>query len=173
MSAGPSIRLARNTVAAIVVAATALAANADDNTLLIQHQPDGSFRVWHIEGETELTDLELQTLEASASPEGGEPMQTAAGLARAIDTGDGIVRIEIPGAPRDKALLIDRDACGGVRAWHAAGQTLLTDGQLTDLVVAAAPGGGKTFMLGDRRAKAFTTRLGVIAVMWKPVERRR
>jgi len=163
----------KNLVAAIVVAATALAANAADNTLLIQHEPNGSFKVWHIEGESNLTDAELQTLEVSAKPGGGETIQTSAGPASAFDTGDGIITIAIPGAPRDKALLIDRDACGGVGTWHSAGPTVLTDEQLTDLVVAAQPGGGKTLMLGNSRAKAFTTRVGVIAVIWKPAEHRR
>jgi hypothetical protein len=166
------MRYARNIIAAIVVAATALAASAADNMLLIQHQPNGEFKVWHFEGETNLTDVELQTLEASAKPGGGEAIQTAAGSARAFEAEDGIIVIEVPGALHDKTLLIDRDACGGLKTWHSAGSTVLTDEQLTELVVAALPGGGKVVMLGGNRAKAYTTKLGVIAIIWPPVKRR-
>lgn len=162
----------RNTIAAIVLAASALAANAADNLLLIQHEASGGFKVWHAEGETQLADVELQTLEASAKPGGGEPVQTAAGPARAFETESGVIVVEVPAALHDKTLMIDRDACGGAKIWHSVGTTVLSDEHLTELVIAALPGGGKTIMLGGNRAKAYTTRLGVVAIIWPPVKRK-
>ncbi|MBI4756778.1 MAG: hypothetical protein HY778_15445 [Betaproteobacteria bacterium] len=164
------MRLARNVVAAIVAWAAVLSAQAADHTLLIQVVPGGAYKVWHSEGETQLSDDEAQTLEVSARPEGGDSVATSAGPARAFESRDGVI-ISIPGARSDKTLLIDRDACGGVRMWHSAGATTLTDEELTELVLAAVPGGGKRVSVRGMHAKAFSTRLGIIAVMWKPVVR--
>jgi hypothetical protein len=59
---------------------------AVDNVLLIQLQPGGAYRVWHTEGESQLTDDEVMALEATARPGGGEEMATGAGPARAHET---------------------------------------------------------------------------------------
>ena len=162
---------ARKVLAAIVVAVAAWSALAADNTLLIQLEADGKLKVWHSEGETKLADDELDALEASARPDGGEEMHTAAGAARAYATPSGVT-IAFPGARADKALLIDRDACGGLRIWHAAGATALTDDQLTELVLTALPDGGKRVAIGEGRyAKGYTIALGVAIVIWKPPAR--
>lgn len=157
-------------LAAILFAVLAFSARAGDDTLLIQMEKDGSYKVWHIEGDSNPSQDELLALEGSATPEGGPLRMTAAGMARAFEVAEGIA-IEIPGAPVDKRLLMDRDACGGVKVWHSAGATQLTDDQLTELVLAAEPGGGKRVNLGKRYAKTFSTRIGVIAVLWDPTRR--
>lgn len=154
------------------VAAAAFSAHASaDNTLLIKLEPDGRYTVWQSTGETALAEGEVLALEASATPQGGEPMQTSAGLASAAVTKDGVV-ISVPAAQRDKALLIDRDACGAVKLWHSAGPTALTDDQITELVVSALPGGGKSIALGTSLAKAYSTDLGTMVVIWARAERR-
>ena len=146
------------------------AAHAADNTLLIQLQRDGSYVVWHSEGATHLSDDELTTLSASAKPEGGEGIVTTAGLANAFEIAHAVL-VVLPNARSDKKLLIDRDACGGVRVWHSEGSTTLTEEQLTDLVLSALPDGGKRVSIGDKYAKAYTVELGVVAVVWAPVQR--
>jgi hypothetical protein len=156
-------------VAAVAAAFSAHA--AADNTLLIRLEPDGRYTVWHSKGETALAEGEVLALEASATPQGGEPMQTSAGLASAAVTKEGTV-ISLPDAKRDKTLLIDRDACGGVKVWHSEGTTSLTDAQITDLVVSALPGGGKSIALGTSLAKAYSTNYGVMVVIWTRAERR-
>lgn len=160
----------QNVIAAIVSAIAILPAYAADNALLIQIEQDGRFKVWHVEGETRLTEDEVFTLAASARPEGGEKILTGAGIASAFDTKGGIV-IEIPGAKSDKALLVERDACGGVKVWHAEGSTSLTDEQLTELVLSALPDGGRTVPVGKRYAKAYAASLGVTVVLWEPAAR--
>lgn len=157
-------------VAALIAALASTPARADDNALLIQLQQDGSYRVWHSEGATHLPEQELLELEASARPEGGEIMQTLRGPAQAFDTRDGVV-IDIPGAGTDRRLLIDRDLCGALKIWHADGPTHLTDDELTELVLTALPEGGKRIKVGTTHAKGYSTRIGVIAVIWKPVAR--
>jgi hypothetical protein len=161
----------RRLFVAVVAASAVFSANAAEDTLLIQMEQNGSFKVWHGRGETQLSDAELQALDASAAPEGGPPIATAAGLARAYETPDGI-RIDIPEAPRDKTLLYGRDNCGGVSIWHSTGSIVLTDEQLTELVVNALPLGGKGIPVGTRVAKPYTTRIGVIVVIWQPHIRR-
>lgn len=155
---------------AAVMAATAFAAHADDRALLIQLAADGSFKVWHSEGASNLGDDELLDLLASAKPGGGETIDTSAGPASAFDTPRGVV-VELPRAKSDKSLLIDRDNCGAVKAWHAEGATMLSDDQLTELMLSALPGGGGRVPVGDKIAKAYTTELGVIALIWKPAAR--
>lgn len=155
---------------AAVVTAAALAAHADDRALLIQLANDGGFKVWHSEGASNLSDDELLELLASAKPEGGETVDTSAGPASAFDTARGVV-VKLSRAKSDKALLIDRDNCGAVKAWHAEGTTTLSDGQLTELMLTALPGGGTRVPVGDKLAKAYTTELGVIALIWKPAAR--
>lgn len=161
------MRFLLHLVTAIVLVLPVGSAVAADTPLLIQLQPDGKYRVWHTEGDTHLSDDELLTLAASARPEGGEPMEVSAGPARAFELPQAVL-IEIPGAPADKALLLDRDECGGIKVWHDAGATQLSEDQLTELVLTAVPGGGKRVMVGKDYAKAFTTRLGVVAMIWKP-----
>ncbi len=158
------------TIATLAAALAAFSAQAADTTLLIQLEPNGRFKVWHTEGETNLPEEQVLALEAAARPEGGETLDTAAGPARAYVTQAGIT-IAVPGAQSDKTLLIDRDACGGVKVWHAEGATRLTEDELTELVLTALPGGGKRVSVGGNYAKAFTTGLGVMAVIWQPVRR--
>lgn len=160
-------------VAAILCAAVSIAAGAADTatkTLLIQIGGDAHFKVWYGTGETQFTEDELADLTASAKPEGGAPINTAAGPASAVDTGQGIV-IRVPQAKTDKTLLVDRDNCGGVKFWHAAGTTTLTEDQLTELALTALPGGGKNLAFGEFVARGYTAPLGVVAVIWKPVKR--
>jgi hypothetical protein len=52
------------------------------------------------------------------------------------------VIIELIEHQQDRELLVDRDACGHVKTWHAEGVTRLSEDQATDLVMAALPGGG-------------------------------
>jgi hypothetical protein len=164
------MRLLLHIAAAILVASAAGTAAAADNTLLIQLQKDGSYLVWHSEGATRLTDDELTTLSASARPEGGERLLTSAGPASAFEIPHAVL-IVLTEAKSDRRLLIDRDACGGVRVWHAEGATLLTEDQLTDLVLSALPDGGKPIALGANYGKAYAMELGIVAVIWAPVQR--
>jgi len=149
----------------LVVWLAAAAAGAADNVLLIQMQPGGRYLVWHTEGESRLSDDEAMALEVTARPEGGAEMQTSAGPARAYETSDGVA-IRLSAAQDDKALLIDRDNCGHIRLWHAAGATNLPEDQITDIVMSALPGGGKRLTVGRYHVKAFITRLGVTATLW-------
>ena len=148
---------------AILMAATA--AGATDNVLLIQMQPGGRYLVWHTEGESRLSDEEIMALEVTARPGGGEEVPTASGRARAYETSDGVT-IRLPEAKNDTALLIDRDECGHVRLWHAAGATNLSEDQITDIVMSALPEGGKRLTVGKYYVKAFITKLGVTAALW-------
>jgi hypothetical protein len=166
------MRFVLNIIAGIVVAAHALSVDAADSTILIQNDPAGGFKLWHIEGESNLSERELLLLEASATPDGGKEIETGHGPARAHETANGVI-VELMAAKRDRKLLLDRDACSALKAWHAEGSTQLSNDQLGDLVVTAAPDGGSLVVIGDRVAKAFTTRLGVIAIIWKPINRRR
>ncbi len=149
----------------LVVWLAAAAAGAADNVLLIQMQPGGGYLVWHTEGESRLSDDEAMALEVTARTEGGAEMQTSAGPARAYETSDGVT-IRLSAAQDDKALLIDRDNCGHIRLWHAAGATNLPEDQITDIVMSAQPGGGKRLTVGRYHVKAFITRLGVTATLW-------
>jgi hypothetical protein len=148
---------------AFLMAATA--AGATDNVLLIQMQSGGRYLVWHTEGETRISDDEVMALEATAKPEGGPEMPTSAGPARAYETSDGVT-IRLLAATNDKALLLDRDDCGHVRVWHAAGPTNLSEDQITDIVMSALPEGGKRITVGKYYVKAFITKLGVTASLW-------
>lgn len=143
----------------------ATAVFAADNVLLIQLQPGGQYKVWHTEGESMLTDDEVMDLEVTAKPEGGVEMSTSAGPARARETSEGVV-IDLPAARVDKAVLIDRDGCGHIRLWHAAGTTNLTEDQVTDIFISALPEGGKRIAVGSYYVKAFITKLGVTATLW-------
>ena len=138
---------------------------AVDNVLLIQLQPGGAYRVWHTEGESQLTDDEVMALETTARPGGGEEMATGAGPARAHETSDGVT-ISLSAARNDNFLLLDRDDCGHVRVWHSAGATNLPEDQITDIFISALPGGGKRVIAGDYQVKAFITKLGVTASLW-------
>lgn len=153
-------------LAAAMTTITTAAANAADNVLLIQLQPGGQYKVWHTEGESMPTDDEVMTLEVNAKPEGSAEMPTAAGPARAYETADGVV-IALPAAQSDKAVLVDRDNCGHIRLWHAAGTTNLTEEQITDIFMSATAEGGKRITIGDWHVKAFITKLGVTATLWK------
>jgi hypothetical protein len=151
----------------VLSASTTLAA---DNSLLIQVEPGGGYRVWHTEGATQLSEDEILMLAAGATPEGSALQSISAGPARAFQTGNGVV-IEVPEAASDRKLLVDRDACGAIKVWHADGATQLTEEQMTELVLAALPGGGKLVKVDGRYAKSFVTPLGYAVVIWAPVKR--
>ncbi|MDP2823986.1 MAG: hypothetical protein Q8O52_15085 [Sulfuritalea sp.] len=138
---------------------------AVDNVLLIQVQPGGGYKVWHTEGESQLSEDEIMALEFTAKPGGGEEIPTGAGPARAYETSNGVT-ISLPAARNDKAVLIDRDDCNHVRLWHAAGATKLSEDQITDIVISALPGGGKRISVGNYHVKAFITKLGITAALW-------
>lgn len=146
------------------------AAAAADNSLLIQIEPGGAYRLWHSEGATNLGEEEILMLAASATPEGSALQKMSAGPARAFQTGNGLV-IELPEAASDRKLLVDRDACGAVKVWHADGETRLSEQQMTDLVLAALPEGGRRVNIDGRYAKSFVTPLGYAVVIWAPVKR--
>ena len=153
---------------AVAIAALALPAAAEDTALLIQLQPDGRYHVWHAGGPSPLSEDEILVLEASAIPEGGRNVVTSAGLPRAYDTSNGVL-IRLPALGPDRTLLIDRDGCGGIKVWQSQGTVHPTDDELTELVLTALPDGGKRVAVGKLHAKAYSTRIGVIAAIWKPV----
>ncbi len=158
-------------VVAIVAAVLSLPAAAEDTALLVQLQPDGGYRVWHAGAPAPLGEEEILALEAGATPEGGRKMMTAAGLAQAFDTPHGVL-IRLPALGPDKSLLIDRDGCGGIKVWHAQGSVHPTEEELTELVLTALPEGGRRVTVGRLHAKAYSTKIGVIAVVWKPSPKR-
>lgn len=155
----------RQALAGLMTALACIGAFAADDVLLIQQGPQG-FVVWHTEGDSRLDDDTVLELMASAQPEGGAPLMTAHGPAQAYVLQEGVL-IRLPAAPRDKALLVDRDACGHIQLWHAEGPTQLTDAQLTEIVMSALPEGGPRLRLDGRYAKAFLGRLGVTVTLWK------
>jgi len=150
---------------ALLLALAAPLAGAADNVLLIQLQSGSRYQVWHTEGESQLSDDDVMTLEVNAKPEGGEELATAFGPARPYETPDGIV-IRLPAAPHDKAVLIDRDSCGHIRLWHAAGTTNLSEEQITEVFMSALPEGGPRIAVGSYNVKAFIGKLGVTATLW-------
>jgi hypothetical protein len=155
------------------VLAFSTAAQAEDDALLIQLQTGGAYRVWHTEGLTQLGDDDAMLLDAIATPEGSETTMTAIGPAQSRRTASGVVISLLHSGP-DNELLVDRDGCGHIKLWHGDGATQLTEDQLTELVLAAVPGGGKRIVLDDRRiAKSFLNSLGVMVAIWRPVKRAR
>lgn len=143
---------------------------AEDNVLLIQQGPEG-FEVWHTEGLSNLTDNEVLELMATATPKGGAVQATPLGPARAFELKESIL-IRLLEAQRDKALLVDRDACGHIQLWHAEGVTQLSEDELTEIVLSALPEGGKRLRFGDRYVKGFVGKLGVTATLWKVPQKR-
>lgn len=133
--------------------------------LLIQQGPEG-FNVWHAEGPSKMPDDNVLELMATATPKGGEIRPTPLGPARAFELKEGFM-IRLLEAQRDKALLVDRDACGHVELWHAEGVTQLGEDDLTEIVLSALPEGGKRLRFGDRYVKGFVGKLGVTATLWK------
>ena len=160
----------KRVLAAFAALLICTSASAVDNALLIQVEPGGGYRVWHTDGTTKLSEEEILMLAAGATPEGSALQSVSAGPARAVQTGNGVV-IELPDAANDRRLLVDRDACGAIKVWHAEGETNLTEGQITDLVISALPGGGRPIKVDGRYAKAFITELGYAVVIWAPVKR--
>lgn len=156
--------------AALAACAALLAppAAAEDTALLIQIETDGRYTVWHAGGKSPLGDEEISALEVTARPEGGKPTLTTAGLAQAFDTPAGML-IRLPALGPDRSLLIDHDGCGGIKVWHDRGDVNLTEDELTELVLSALPEGGKNVVLDKYHAKAYSTKIGVIAAIWKPV----
>jgi hypothetical protein len=160
----------KRALAALAALLICNSASAVDNALLIQVEPGGGYRVWHAEGTTVLSEDEILMLAAGATPEGGTLQSVSAGPARAFRTGGSVI-IELPEAATDRRLLVDRDACGAIKVWHAEGETRLTEEQLTELVISALPGGGRPIKVDGRYAKAFITELGYAVVLWAPVKR--
>ena len=160
----------RQIAAALAACAALLAppAAAEDTALLIQIETDGRYTVWHAGGKSPLGDEEISALEVTARPEGGKPTLTTAGLAQAFDTPAGML-IRLPALGPDRSLLIDRDGCGGIKIWHDRGDVNLTEDELTELVLSALPEGGKNVTMTSYHAKAYSTKIGVIAAIWKPV----
>jgi hypothetical protein len=150
---------------AAVLLACSLPLHAEDNVLLVQTGPQG-FTVWHTEGQSQLADDDVLELMATAMPEGGKETPTPLGPARAYEMPEGIV-IRLLMAQRDKALLVDRDACGHVHLWHAEGATQLPDEQLSEVVMSALPEGGPRIRLNGKYAKGFLGKLGVTITLWK------
>lgn len=149
------------------------AAFAQISNLLIQTMPGGSYRVWHADGVSVLDDDEVMLLESIAEPGGSAPRTTALGPARALRTAHGVI-IELIEQARDKELLVDRDACGHIKTWHAEGVTRLNEEQATDLVMAALPSGGPSLILDpEHHAKSYLTNIGVMVAIWKPRPARR
>lgn len=141
---------------------------AQSSNILIQVLPGSVYRVWYAEGPSELAEDEIMQLDAAADRAGSAPIETSLGPAQVRQTTHGAI-IELLAAPRDKRLLIDRDACGHLKTWHAEGGIELSEEQTTDLVLAALPGGGPRVELGPARyAKSFLTELGVMVAIWKP-----
>lgn len=151
---------------ALVVALFACVGSAwaEDNVLLIQNAPQG-FVVWHSEGESNLPDDSILEIMATATPDGGDPVSTELGRAQAYEQEAGIL-IRLPDARSDRAWLVDRDACGHIKLWHAEGQTQLSETELTDIVLSALPEGGPRLHIGQRYAKAFLGKLGVTVTLW-------
>jgi hypothetical protein len=148
----------------------ACAAHAEDTVILIQTGAEG-YRVWHVRGESELSDDEAIELMASARPGGGEVLSTRFGPALAYELPEGIL-IRLPAAPRDRELLVDRDACGHVRLWHSVGTLQLSEAELTQITLSALPEGGPRLRLGNRYVKAFFGKLGITATIWGVPERK-
>ena len=146
------------------------AAAAEDTALLIQLRPDGRYTVWHAGGTSPLSDEEISALEATARPEGGKATLTVAGLAQAYETPSGVL-IRLPALGPERTILVDHDGCSGLKVWHAQGEVNLTEDELTELVLSALPEGGRNIVLGKLHAKAYSTRIGVVAAIWKPVLR--
>lgn len=149
----------------------AIAARADDNVLLIQTGTQG-FTVWHTEGETRFSDDEVLDLMVTAQPGGGAVTPTRYGPAIAYVEGEYGVVIRLPGVERDRALLVDRDACGHAIVWHAEGKTQLSEAELTEAALSALPEGGPRLRFGDRYAKAFLGKLGITVTLWKAPPKR-
>ena len=147
-------------------------------TLLLLAVP---FMAWYIKGcfaepknpikaasfEKRVVELEI---EATARPEGGKATLTVAGLAQAYETPSGVL-IRLPALGPEKTILVDHDGCSGLKVWHAQGEVNLTEDELTELVLSALPEGGRNIVLGKLHAKAYSTRIGVVAAIWKPVLR--
>ena len=154
--------------AGLVFVLSAASAMAQTNNLLIQMQPGGGFRVWHGDGPSVLSDDEVMLLDSLAEPRGSAPITTSLGAARARSTEQGVV-IELADATADKALLVDRDACGHLKTWHSEGRMQISENQAIDLVMAAVPGGGPRMVLDEQHhAKSFLTNLGVMVAIWRP-----
>lgn len=150
--------------------APAAAVRAEDTALLIQLDAEGRYTVWHAGAPAPLAENELLALEAAAVPEGSRRILTSAGLAQSFDTPQGIL-IRLPALGPQRALLIDRDGCGGIKVWHSHGDTHLSEDALTELVLTALPEGGPRLRLGPLNARAYSTKIGVIAVLWRPLPR--
>ena len=152
-------------LAGILLLLAGLTVQAADNVLLIQHGA-GGYTVWHSEGATQLDDDVVLEIMASAEAEGGVEMTSPVGRARAFARG-AAVEIRFSDLQGDNALLVDRDACGHIHVWHAAGPRQVPEDQLTEIMLTALPGGGKRLRFGNEYVKGFVIELGVTATFWK------
>lgn len=163
-----AVNLKRCRLLLLALALVSLGALAESSNLLIQLQPGGGYRIWHADGPSVLNDDDIMLLDSMAEPQGSAPVPTPLGAARARRTELGVI-IELLEAKIDKILLVDRDACGHLKTWHAEGGLPLTDDQATDLVMSALPGGGPRLALdGERHAKSFITTIGIMVAVWNP-----
>ncbi|MBK7421959.1 MAG: hypothetical protein IPJ48_02040 [Propionivibrio sp.] len=80
--------------------------------------------------------------------------------------------IRLPEAKKDNALLVDRDNCGHIRLWHAAGETNPTEDQIADICLSALPEDGKRLTLGDFHINGFITKRGVTASIWPALKKK-
>jgi hypothetical protein len=61
----------------------------------------------------------------------------------------------------DNVLLIQLQAGGGFRVWHTAGESRLSDDEITELEVTARPGGGAVTQTSAGPARVFESAEGV------------
>ena len=133
--------------------------------LLLQTGAQGT-TVWHTEGTSQLDDDAILEIIASATPEGGPELNTSLGSVRAYAVPEATL-IRFAAVMEDNALLVERDACGHIKTWHAAGKTQLTAVEIDEILLTALPGGGKRLAFGDRYAKGFLNNLGVTVTLWR------
>jgi hypothetical protein len=74
-----------------------------------------------------------------------------------------------PAAAEDTTLLSQMQPDGRCAVWHDRGEVDLTGEELAELVLPALPEGGKNVVLDKYHAKAYSTKIGVIAAVWQPV----
>ena len=122
--------------------------------------------VWHTEGTTQLEDDTILEVIATATTDGGPELNTPLGPVRAYALAEATL-IRFAAAIEDNALLVERDACGHIKTWHAAGKTQLTTDEIDEVLLTALPGGGKRLVFGDRYAKGFVNNLGVTVTLWR------
>ena len=82
---------------------------------------------------------------------------------------DEVLALEASAMPEGGRQIVT--SAGLARAFDT-GTVRPTEEELTELVLTALPEGGKRVSVGRLHAKAYSTKFGVIAVIWKPNPRR-